>query len=75
MNEELTLRDAVESFNGSFCVELRLRFDDGTDTLIGVCRWDGSNLVSLDGDSYLLSTHITYFKMCDDGVLRVWDHW
>lgn len=42
------------------------------DILFGFCRWDGSKLVSLDGDDYELDDEIVKYEYESDGSLICW---
>ena len=42
------------------------------DLLVGYCKWDGKNLISLDGDSYSIEDEITKYEYEDDGSLTYW---
>ena len=47
--------------------------DDQNGVLFGFCAWDGSNLISLDGDNYYLDEEVTKFEWAG-GNLRIWIH-
>ena len=42
------------------------------DTLAGLCRWDGKELISLDGDTYSTDDRILKYETDPDGSLTVW---
>ena len=56
-------------------IECRCRWMENggiCDELFGFCKWDGENLISLDGDSYSLDD--LYVKWKDEGDrLVVWE--
>ena len=43
------------------------------DVLIGFCSWDGTKLVSLDGDSYRLDDKVDKYEFHEDGSLTYWE--
>lgn len=42
------------------------------DLLFGYCKWDGKNLVSLDGDTYSVEDEISRYEYEADGTLTYW---
>ena len=51
-------------------IEYRTRGPNGEDMFCGECRYDGTNLVTLDGDSYSLEDEISHYEISemDDGL-------
>lgn len=47
--------------------------DKGADILIGFCHWTGSELISLDGDSYQLDDEIEKYEFDEEGNLTYWE--
>lgn len=43
-----------------------------SDEFIGCCKYDGKNLISLDGDTYSLEDEIEKYKIRDDELI-VWE--
>ena len=42
------------------------------DMLFGCCRWDGKDLISLDGDSYSVDWSVTKYEWESDDSLVSW---
>ena len=76
MADYLRLRDLLS--DKPFDIEYRCnapKCDDEDDMLFGYCRWDGNELISLDGDSYYLNDVIENYewRYTDEGdYLTVW---
>lgn len=72
MDDYLRLRDLLS--DKPLEIEYRCnapKCDDEDDMLFGYCRWDGNELISLDGDNYYLNDVIERYQ-CDGEHLTVW---
>lgn len=68
----MTVRDAVESLNLSEkLVIYRTYGPNDEDMFVGLCKYDGKDLIPYDGDSYSLDDEIIGFKL-DKKYLTVW---
>lgn len=60
---------ANSSLTPPFDIEYRCVYpeiDKENDILFGFSRWDGTNLISLDGDSYDVEDEITHYDVAED---------
>lgn len=49
-------------------IMVRTTGPDGEDMLFGYCKWDGENLISLDGDEYYLSELVQKYENNKDSL-------
>ena len=67
----LTLRDILPKHSIETIME-RGYDPEGEDILLGYCKWDGQNLIPLDGDSYSLDVEVLSYEYETDGTLVFW---
>lgn len=53
-------------------ITVRTSIPDDIDMLFGYCAWDGTNLISLDGDTYDLDDEIYKYEFDENGDLTYW---
>ena len=73
----MRLGDLIKSIDENYItIEYRTYTPGGEDILAGYCRWNGMQLISMDGDSYSLDDEITKYEINvnthDKILLTVW---
>lgn len=53
-------------------IEYRTYDPSGEDMLTGVCRWTGSELISIDGDNYSVEDYISKHRWNNPNSLTIW---
>ena len=66
----MKLKDLLS--NNIITIEVRTFDPDGDDMLFGHCRWNGKELVSLDGDTYSVEDEVYKFKFDNPSELTYW---
>lgn len=66
----MKLKDLLS--NKIITIEVRTFDPNGDDMLFGYCRWNGKELVSLDGDTYSVEDEVCKFKFDNPSELTYW---
>ena len=71
IKETLKLRDILPEHPVD-CICERGADPYGEDMLLGICKWDGENLIPLDGDSYSLDAEVLKYEYDENNNLSYW---
>ena len=77
MKSIMRIKDIVNYIDeNDITIEYRTYTPDGYDILTGYCRWNGMQLIPLDGDTYSLNDEIIKYKISigrnDKILLTIW---
>lgn len=67
----LRLEDIVHGYDFER-IEYRMFLKDGSDTVVGNCKYVNGELISLDGDSYSLKDRVLKYEIKKNGLLVIW---
>lgn len=68
-NKPLTLKDILPKH--SIDIQVRTYAPDGEDMLFGLCHWNGTELISVDGDNYSVNDEVSKY-LFDEFGLTYW---